>query len=1428
MKNSSLTSSHWRVCNGSGKLVAYLLCLCVVQPSWAQQAPTSTQLPVGGRVVAGQASIQQNAANLSVTQTTNRGVIDWASFNLGNKATVNFVQPSASSVTLNRVLDANPSQIYGRITANGQVFLSNPSGIFFSPSSSVDVGGLVATTLGMGATEFMNGSQSWKSSNGLGLVLNQGLLNATDGGYIGLLGLQVRNQGVVVARLGTVALASGNAMTLQFSDRSLVKVQIDEGAINSLVANNNLIKADGGMVLMSAKAANAFSESLIQNTGTIQAQTVENKAGRIFLLGDMASGKLSVDGTLDASAPQQGDGGFIETSAANVKVANQTVVTTKSAQGKTGKWLIDPTDFTVAASGGDQTGAQLSSALQNTDVELQSASGAQGTSGNVNINDAVSWSAPSKLTLTASNNVNINANILASDQNAGLVINPNTTHQSGLVSQTASGSGVFNLGSGVSIGLPNVSASSQTALVIAGVPYTVINSLGAVGSVTGLDLQGINGNLSGNYALGQSIDASATSAWNSGAGFQPIGLSTYFSGKIYGLGNTISNLYINRPLEDKVGLLGGLSVSAIVRDLKISSFSYVGNQYVGGIAGDTSSSGVTYSQVMNSYADGALVSNQNGRFIGGLVGRNLGLIDNSDAAVSISINANSTYSDPNFASVGGLAGANSGANGVISNANSSGAITLGANWNSVGGLVGNTSSGSKILKSSSSVSITLGSTGIDVGGLVGNNNSSSIEQSFSTGNVVVGTSSRYVGGLVGSNWFSNTVLNSYATGSVNAGSGSHNVGGFAGINNSGSVISNSYSSGAVAAIGGTVMGGFVAANNGSINNSFWNTETTGISTSGSGGVINQQTGLTFAQMKDWSTFATAGWSSSVWFINPSVNTGFPVFTDRVLFARSIAGSSVYGSTPNISWAFYDATSGGNRAIGLQTSGTALSDILRNGTTYSGSDLQLGSYAGSYQITYKSGLSVIGGKYYLLPGQSENWQINPAPLTIAAVSSTKTYDATTSSSIAPTVSGLQGSDTVSGKAQAFDSKNAGARTLSVTGYTVNDGNSGGNYTVTTPTAAGTITPANLQVTVSANDKTYDATTAATLANNAAVTPITGDALSVGGNGVGVFGDKNVGTGKLVTVSGFTLSGNDASNYSVVQPTGVTANITPAALTVIAQTDSKIYDATTSSSIAPTVSGLQGSDTVSGKAQAFDSKNAGARTLSVTGYTVNDGNSGGNYTVITPTAAGMITPANLQVTGVGADNRTFDATTKATLNGSASVSPITGDVVLLAGPGAGQFSDKSVGVAKPVVVTGFTISGVDAANYNLLQPAGVTASIVATDERLVTQRPAFVPAPASVETSSVTRAAGGVPEVSIGVVKPSDLAGISLDFSGLLYANLPAHELITMTGIDGKTVPPGVSFDAPSHRLTLSAASLQKPIKLVFKDADRVFVASVFLK
>src|SRR4051812_39818789 len=161
--------------------------------------------PFGGVVAAGGAGIASTGTRTTITQTTSSAVINWQGFGVAAGESVRFQQPGSSSVTLNRVLGPDPSAIFGSLSANGKVFLVNPAGVLFGPGASVNVGGLVASTLNITDGDFMGGRYPF-SGGGRGAVVNQGTITA-DGGYVALLGTEVSNHGVISARLGSVALA---------------------------------------------------------------------------------------------------------------------------------------------------------------------------------------------------------------------------------------------------------------------------------------------------------------------------------------------------------------------------------------------------------------------------------------------------------------------------------------------------------------------------------------------------------------------------------------------------------------------------------------------------------------------------------------------------------------------------------------------------------------------------------------------------------------------------------------------------------------------------------------------------------------------------------------------------------------------------------------------------------------------------------------------------------------------------------------------------------------------------------------------------------------------------------------------------------------------------------------------------------------------
>ncbi|MCE9665951.1 filamentous hemagglutinin N-terminal domain-containing protein [Halomonas sp. M5N1S17] len=274
-------------------------------------------LPVGGEVSAGSASISGGATEMTITQGSQNAAINWQAFDIASGETVNFAQPNSSATVLNRVLGSDPSSILGSLNANGNVFLINPNGVLFGQSASVNVGGLVASTLSLSDSDFMAGHYSF-AGTGDGSIVNQGTINA-DGGYIALLGANVSNQGTLQANLGTVALAAGDAITLDVAGDGLLNVAVSQGALDALAQNGGMIQADGGKVLMTAQSAGELFQSAVNNTGVIRAQSIDNRNGTIMLMGDMQSGTVNIGGSLDVSGTDAGEtGGSVIASARHV------------------------------------------------------------------------------------------------------------------------------------------------------------------------------------------------------------------------------------------------------------------------------------------------------------------------------------------------------------------------------------------------------------------------------------------------------------------------------------------------------------------------------------------------------------------------------------------------------------------------------------------------------------------------------------------------------------------------------------------------------------------------------------------------------------------------------------------------------------------------------------------------------------------------------------------------------------------------------------------------------------------------------------------------------------------------------------------------------------------------------------------------------
>jgi len=796
--------------------------------------PATDALPTGGQVTAGAGHIAQGGSTLTVTQQSQHLSLNWQSFDIGRNATVDFVQPNASAIAVNRVPGTDASRIFGHLNANGQVFLINPNGIVFGKSAQVNVGGLVASTLDLDDASLGRGSLDFRGDSQAG-VTNLGSITVHGGGYVALLGHQVANQGTIHATLGSVALAGGNAVTLRFDGDALAGVEVAQSQLDALAENGQLIAADGGQVWMTAGARDSLLASAVNNTGTVEARTVQNHAGTITLLGGMAAGTVNMGGTLDASAPDGGDGGFIETSAARVNMADAHRVTTLAANGRTGTWLIDPTDFTIAPSGGNETGAQLGADLESTDISLLN------TQGNININDDVAWGSSHTLSISGPSTVNITNAINAPNGNLAISV-------TGDINEGASGSLVIG-------GTSDFTASGSAFLGSAGNSFNVIRTLDVPnGSVV---LSAANGTLSlplttvgGDFTLATGGTVSATAAVTVGGAFdllsghwvQDTGPLPAFSATDFRIKSGASFLRADGGngssatpyrITDVYGLQGMASADllgdafVLANDIDASGTanwnatgpgSHAGFRPIGdgtnGFTGSLDGQGHAISGLYIDRADtdyiGLFGYTGSGSSLGNLA------LDN----VSITASGDSAYAgSPTGWYVGALAGYSASSISKVSASGSVGGVQY------VGGLVGYQKNGS-IGDSHADVAVTglgnvadsVGNSGINwgfggVGGLVGSDDATTISNSYATGSVTTSTLQTYnsVGGLVGIN--DGSIAGSAASGTVQ---GANKTGGLAGAN-SGS-ISRSYATGN--ATGNQHVGGLVGYNQGSISDAY--------------------------------------------------------------------------------------------------------------------------------------------------------------------------------------------------------------------------------------------------------------------------------------------------------------------------------------------------------------------------------------------------------------------------------------------------------------------------------------------------------------------------------------------------------------------------------------------------------------------------------
>lgn len=295
---------------------------------------TALANPTGGQVVGGSASIDYGTTT-TITQTTNKAIINWEGFSIDASQITEFKQPSSSSVTLNRVVGNDLSNIQGQLKANGQIILVNPNGIVFGPNARVDVAGLVASTADIANDDFMAGNFIFADAPEGSSIINYGEISVKDAGMAALVAPSVQNYGIINANMGNVVLHSGNQFTIDLYGDGLISYDADVLVENGYINQAGEIYANGGNVMISVSAADTVLESLINVDGYIEAKTVGDSHGTIVLLGDTNS-ELRVAGTLNVSGDDAGEsGGVIQATANFVQLTGATLDASGDAGGGT-------------------------------------------------------------------------------------------------------------------------------------------------------------------------------------------------------------------------------------------------------------------------------------------------------------------------------------------------------------------------------------------------------------------------------------------------------------------------------------------------------------------------------------------------------------------------------------------------------------------------------------------------------------------------------------------------------------------------------------------------------------------------------------------------------------------------------------------------------------------------------------------------------------------------------------------------------------------------------------------------------------------------------------------------------------------------------------------------------------------------------------
>lgn len=1290
----------------------------------AQQAPpAANQLPQGGVVTRGSAHIvtstSGSTALMSVNQSSQRAVIDWASFNVGSQAKVQFNQPSSSAVTLNNILGHNASQIYGQISANGQVFLSNPNGVYFSPTAQVNVGGLVATTGKANADEFMAGKVTFNRDGSIGSVVNEGRLSAAAGGYIALLAPEVRNQGVVIAQAGSVALASGEAITLNFNHTGtgLAGITTTPQAIAALVENRSAVVTEGGQIILSAHALASLQGAVVKNSGQLSATSLSTQGGKIVLMGDsialtgtsqiQASGATG-GGTVLVGGDWQGSGDTRQ--ATQVTMAQgASIEANATGQGDGGKVVLwsdihKPNSITavhgvIKAEGGPQggNGGKVETSAHHLDIggARVSTEAPQGHTGewlldpyNITINDAG----------PTSNITSTSTSYTANNDSSVIQI-------SSLVSALVANNVTIATGAG---GGQNGDITIANPLSWTGLKTLTLN---AAGSIV----------LDANVSWTNTVN---TMTWSAGTG----GLA--------GTGN------ITMP-----GSGNGTGFSI------------------------TQGGNSTYAGVISGAGD--FTKNGNGTLI--LTGTNTYTGDGNTATAATNVGLGGTLQVGNGGSSGALGSGWIKNLGTLAfNRSDTSTISQAMQYTVVSPAVTSTGlmkivagtwqmnasdrlSPKSVVEISSGAVLDLKSYTNSVGGLTG---SGTVTSTAPTGVLqfanAVDTRSEFSGQITGSMRVVMGGLGTQALSGVNTYSGTNPPFSPPTVINYGTLeVSNSSALGAgdvqLNAFSGLV--GTLAINGVSLSNNVATLNAPGTNVIKSISTTNASTlsGTISATGKPM-TFSTAADSKLV--LSGTLNAG----TMQEKFTPA-SGGEVQITGPITSFAGSTLTLDGPGKLTLAGNNSAGNFALQyaannTGTIRLASDTALG--LSTIGVTVPEGATLELGKL-----DGSNLTIGNKPLTLASSTTASgggqivnlaganvwAGDVTLNNNSEVTVNANSAlnlsstGSTVATSSQTYFDLNGNLTFGRLTGGSDASYVSAGSGVLSTNTLYGLGSVSGLYVRLNTSTGVFGS-----VYGDAPVYSLGFYTAVSGGNLVVLSATDYSGYNAATTFSGMPSNTSIVGTYSVTYTSGVSISnanyrlmgagssvnwsISPKTLSLDIPGASRVYDGT--AAISPTGSvtllGVINGDSVSfgGTLTGFVDKNVGANKLVVYSGTALTGAAASNYTLpVTPNSNTEISAKALTISGLSSDNKTYDGTTTAVVHGSAALQSsiaagtgssndglaYTSDAVSLSGTPVGTFNNKNVATASTVSFSGLGLTGGDALNYTLTPHADASHTISA---------------------------------------------------------------------------------------------------------------------